>query len=570
MSLLGAPLIVLSKVDVDHELYSKCELDHGGMTALYSTKPSKSQRDTERDLRLILRSGLIALVMACVVLVCLSGRDGLENLFDRWVHEDEYGYGLLVVALVPLLLWWRWDLIVTASGGSKWPGLALLITAQACTLLAVLGESYYIEQIALIVSLLAIGLTVFGIGTLRVFLPLALLLLLTVPLPYTLQAIVTIKLQLLSTNLGVWAIQLVGIPVIADGNIIDLGTFKLQVAEACSGLRYLLPLTCISFILAYLYKAPFWKKAIVVVSAAPITVLINSFRIAAVAVLVDKFGTQMAEGFLHQFEGWVVFLIGALCLGVEILALEKFRWSSIHIESILDRPATSKGPAKPINISPNAIITATLTVLVCAGTLAATNTITSALESAPMPYRSSFAEFPRQIDDWTGREGRLEPEILSMLKPTDYYVGDFKRALGPPVDLFVVYYSSLSRGAAIHSPRVCLPGSGWEFASFEERPFSEIKAGTTGTYNRVVIQKGEQKALMYYWFQQRERRTANEFSMKYYLLVDSFKKSRKDGALVRLYTPILSPSEGGELQADAHLRTFAAAMLPRMTKYLPQ
>ena len=93
-------------------------------------------------------------------------------------------------------------------------------------------------------------------------------------------------------------IQLFGIPVYVEGNIIDLGVYKLQVAEACSGLRYLLPLTCISVLVAYLYKAPFWKKALLVVSAAPLTVLINSFRIAITAVLVNSFGISMAEGFL--------------------------------------------------------------------------------------------------------------------------------------------------------------------------------------------------------------------------------------------------------------------------------
>ena len=184
-----------------------------------------------------------------------------------------------------------------------------------------------------------------------VFAPLAVLLLLTIPLPYTLQAIVTVKLQLLSTQIGEAAIRLFGIPVFVEGNVIDLGQYKLQVAEACSGLRYLLPLTAISFILAYLYKAPFWKKAILVASAAPITILINSFRIAVIAVLVDNFGTQMAEGFLHQFEGWVVFIFGALLLGLEMLALERFRFANVNVDLVLGSRIAASGVAKPISFS---------------------------------------------------------------------------------------------------------------------------------------------------------------------------------------------------------------------------
>jgi len=539
------------------------------MTSLYSTGPSDGLHDADNWPPLLTpRLWVVGFMIVSLILVCLAGRDGLWNLYGRWTHEDEYGYGFLTVALVPLLLWRRWRLIVAASAGTKWPGLAIVITAQLCTVLAALGESYYIEQVALIVSLLGIGLAVFGTGAFRIFMPLTLLLLLTIPLPYTLQAILTIKLQMLSTNLGVALIQLVGLPVYVEGNIVDLGTYKIQVAEACSGLRYLLPLTCISFIVAYLYKAPFWKKIVVVVSAAPITILINSFRIAAVAVLVGYFGSQMAEGFLHQFEGWVVFIIGTLFLGLEIVALERFRWSKVEMESIMDRPVTSEHVADPFKISLPLI----LTVLVCVGTLGVTTLIASEYRSTPNPVRESFAEFPPRIDRWTAQRGQLGPGIVDTLKATDYYIGDFVETSGSPsVNLFVAYYDSLSKGAAIHSPRVCLPGSGWEFAWFEERDFSELATGVPGTYNYVLVQKGEQKILMYYWFQQRERRTANEFRMKYNLLVDSLSRSRRDGALVRLSTAIVATAgEKGEVEAKARLRALAHAALPKLSSYLPQ
>jgi len=442
-----------------------------------------------------------------------------------------------------------------------------VVVAQLFGVLGTLGESYFIEQVAFVFTLLGLAMVAFGTGPVRVFIPLAIILLLTIPMPYTLQAIVTLKLQLLSTNLGVAAIRLLQIPVFADGNIIDLGSYKLLVAEACSGLRYLLPLTCISFILAYLYQAPLWKRAIVVASAPLITVLINSFRIAVIAVLVNKFGLQMAEGFLHQFEGWVIFLLGALLLGVEILVLEGFRLSKVRVDTLLGGPIASRPVAARASL--NGIAVATLLTLAAA--LAITTSIAWAQAHAPTPVRQTFASFPHQIRDWSGHEGKIDPTTLSVLNATDYYIGDFSEAATrTPVNLFVAYYDSLSKGAAIHSPRVCLPGNGWEFVSFEERDFGELAPETYGTFNRVVVQKGMQKILMYYWFQQRERRTANEFSMKYYLLVDSLKKSRKDGALVRIYTPILTGGDIGTSEAEARLRAFADIIIPKMSSYLPQ
>ena len=499
------------------------------------------------------------LAIICLALICFSARDGLVNLYDRWMYEEEYGYGFLIAAIVPLLLWRKWPNILT-SKGSKWPGFAIVLVAQLCTILAAAGESYYLEQLSFVVSLAGLALAIFGFGANRSVLPIAFLLLLTIPLPYTLQAMLTIKLQLVSTQLGVMIIQLLGIPVYVEGNIIDLGSYKLQVAEACSGLRYLLPLTCIAYLIAYLYKAPLWKKSVVVFSALPLTIILNSFRIAVTAVLVAHFGSKMAEGFLHEFEGWVVFLVGVFLLGSLIWALQGFRWSNVEIEQLIGRTARSEGAYSTVAAS----LPLLLSVFVCVGTFAATSSVAAAYNSTGRPSRISFDAFPEKIDQWRGHPTDLDDGTLDALKATDYYSGDFVEAPNAPaVDLFVAYYDFLAKGAAIHSPKVCLPGSGWEFATFEERNFSELVNGVPGTYNSTVIQKGEQKILMYYWYQQRERRTANEFSMKYYLLVDNLFKSRKDGALVRLYTPILaSAGDKGEEQAASRLRAFA-----QTTKY---
>ena len=99
--------------------------------------------------------------------------------------------------------------------------------------------------------------------------------------------------------------------------------------------------------------------------------------------------------------------------------------------------------------------------------------------------------------------------------------------------------------------------------------FQELQPGKSGTFNRTIIQKGDQKIIMYYWFQQRERRTADEFRMKYYLLIDSLFKNRKDGGLMRIYTPI-APNSTGVAEADDRLRAFARAALPTLQSYFPQ
>jgi exosortase D (VPLPA-CTERM-specific) len=515
-------------------------------------------------------SWCVALVsIVSLTLAFLTARDGLADLYRRWRFEEEYGHGFLVVGLVAFILWKRRDALRAASAGPGWPGLALVIAAQLGGLLGVLAESYYVEQISLVLTMLGLMLALFGARSLRTFLPLAILLMLTIPLPYTLQAMGTVKLQLLSTDIGVFLIRLVGIPVFVEGNIIDLGEHKLHVAEACSGLRYLLPLTCIGFLFAYLYHAPYWKKAIVLASAPVITLLINGFRIAVSAVLVDNFGIAMAEGFMHQAEGWIVFLLGTFLLFVVVLVLERFRTANINLDSIWESPSASNSvAARPLSLNGNAVAA----LLVCASALGAASAIAASHELTPDPVRQDFSSFPRQIANWKGHETLLDAEMVNALKATDYYSGSFARSSSRDaveVGLFVGYYASLSKGGAIHSPRVCLPSSGWEFSSIEQRSFGELAPGTPGSYNRIVIQKGEQRVLMYYWIQQRERRTASEFSAKYYLLRDNLLEGRRDGALVRFHTPVTIPGERGLAEADARLRAFSKSALPELNGYLP-
>ena len=129
------------------------------MTALNSTLATEGLRKADHRRPLVpSRFWVAGFLTVCFVLVCLSSRDGLQNLYGRWRYEDEYGYGFLIAALLPLLLWRRWPHIVDASGGSRWFGLAILIVAQLCAVIGALGKSYYVEQLALIVSLLGSSL----------------------------------------------------------------------------------------------------------------------------------------------------------------------------------------------------------------------------------------------------------------------------------------------------------------------------------------------------------------------------------------------------------------------------
>ena len=121
---------------------------------------------------------------------------------------------------------------------------------------------------------------------------------------------------------------------------------KLQVVDACSGLRYLFPLASLSFLCAYLFKGSFWQKTLIFLSFAPLTIFMNSFRIGVIGVLVDNWGKEMAEGFLHDFEGWVIFLLCMVLLFVQMWLFSRLNGRKVPLNELALIPSEWSGNAK--------------------------------------------------------------------------------------------------------------------------------------------------------------------------------------------------------------------------------
>jgi exosortase D (VPLPA-CTERM-specific) len=356
-----------------------------------------------------------------------------------------------------------------------------------------------------------------------------------------------------------------------EGNVIDLGPIQLQVVEACSGIRYLFPLMALTLLCAYLYRESLWKRVLLVLSSIPISILLNGFRIGAIGVLVETYGGSAAEGFGHFFEGWVFFVasLGLLCAEMWVLARVGSNATRRPFAQLIGPPAAGFS-APPLAVHRSAALVSPAPIL--AGgvllILAAVVAPSVAPHDFPPPARQSFLDFPSQLGAWQGVSSAMERQYLDALQLDDYVLADYSAAEKIPVNVYVAYYQSPKKGLSSHSPRQCIPGGGWEITSFETvrldhtsgiAPFLDV--------NRVAIQKGGQKQIVYYWFKQRDRWITSEYLVKFFLFWDSLTRHRADGALVRLVSSVYAGET--EAIADGRLQKMAGLVTPLLGHYVP-
>ena len=494
---------------------------------------------------------------------------GGEALLLAW-SKPEYSHGPLIPVL-SLLLFLRQLKEVPVREGEipgRWPGVAVMAFAVVFGLLGNLARIPDVTAYAIIVWVWGVLLVSFGWRTGLLLWPPVLHLVYMLPLPDTFYYKLSTYLQFVSSELGVTFLHWLDVSVYLEGNIIDLGVYKLHVAEACSGLRYLFPILSFSYIFAVLYRGPMWHKAVLLVSAAPITVLMNSVRIAIAGVLVNVYGVEWVEGFTHFFEGWVIFLSCVLILFAIAWGLLFLRRDRLSLVDALDLDTSGLGAqAMRIRlIRPSRALIAGALLMVAAA---------AAWELAPerataTSDRDPFALFPSSLGDWRASPPELlDTEVERVLGADDYHQVTLTAAdAAVPVGLFMAWYQDQSQGG-VHSPEICLPGSGWEIAWLERTDIAD-EIGYAGEFNlnRAIIQKGQTRMLVYYWFEQKGRKVAWDIAAKFHLLVDGIATGQTDGAIVRL-TTLIAPGES-DATAEARLQEVLKEVMEPLPRFIPQ
>ena len=304
----------------------------------------------------------------------------LAKLSRDWWTDENYSHGLLVPFIIGYILWIQRDKLAAEPAR---PSVLLGGLAVAFSLFAlwtgVAGAELYTQRMSLVLLIAGTVVYFLGLGFLRLLLVPLGLLILAIPIPAIIFNKIAFPLQLFASRCAVWSMSMLGIPVLRQGNVIELkplnsfDTKKLEVVEACSGIRSLMTLMTLAVVFAYftyprsndshgprgkfgwLRSFGFWRTLIIIASAVPIAILTNASRVSGTGILSHYYGTGVADGFFHSFSGWAIYVVAFLLLFLVGWIVDRFRPRTV---------------GKPDEKSPreHATVASTTTVLPAEGT----------------------------------------------------------------------------------------------------------------------------------------------------------------------------------------------------------
>jgi exosortase D (VPLPA-CTERM-specific) len=484
----------------------------------------------------------------------------LNPLLVHW-NQQEYSHAWFILPLAMLIFIQR--LRTVQPGGYRVPGALAAMFSVVIMLFAWATSSWIACIYGAIFGIIGFVWSSLGTKAMKTLGGPLVYLFFMVPFPTAAYLSISAEMQLLSSKLGMSLISLFHVPALLDGNVIILSSARLEVAEACNGLRYLFPLVSFAYLIAMLVNDRLWKKALVVFSSIPIAIVLNAGRIAMIAVLLERFDIDTSTGSAHAFEGFAIFSLCIALLFLEVWCLLGIgtRPGRFVVSDLLMLNRSTFRQLSSWPVSRTSLLAGTV-LLVGTGVVASLPVRTEIV-----PQRQPLALFPLDFAGWHGIPQTLDSESLNALELTDYLLADYTNKAGAnvPLNFYIAYYASQRAGVRAHSPQLCIPGEGWNIVG-QSIVTMPLTSGDSINANRVVIEKRGERQIVYYWFEERGRHIAEEGALKYYALRDALVDSRTDGALIRIVAPVYGEDE---TTADAAAEKLVADTSLLLQTYLP-
>ena len=478
----------------------------------------------------------------------------LKDLVSDWWNDPDYTHGFLVPIVVACVLWTQRRRYAAIPLKPALSGLPIILAGLALRVAGTMAADYFTTRFSLCILLTGVVVYLAGWRMLRAMLfPLGYLVLM-IPLPGILYNQLTFPMQLIASRIASQFIELIGIPVFREGNILHVPHFAVEVAQACSGIRSFFSLLALALGYSYFADRRPWIRFALVVVMIPIAILTNAVRVTASTLMGYWFGVQWAEGFTHLFSGWLIYLV-SLALMFLAHALIKKAAGADTSRPVAHPAAGQLQPAAPSQ--PRVFVTAALVLGTALYLYGATG-------SLPVPSHRPLSELASQIGSFRGVELPLTQRIVDAAGMDDYVNRRYSDGAGNWLDLYIGYYRSQRTGDLIHSPRNCLPAGGWEQKRTGYAKV-DIPGGAPLVVNDFLIVKGLERQVVLYWYQGRGRAVASEYESKLWMMSDALTRHRSDGALVRLAMHI----PDNEAATRARAVKFVQDLYPRLNNFIP-
>jgi exosortase len=247
-------------------------------------------------------------------LLILSSFPILKYLVQTWAGDEDFTHGFLVAPVAAWIAWQRREQILSMQLKPAWWGLGIMAWGAAQAYVGTLGAELFLQRSSVLILLVGILLVTGGTALVRELSFPLLLLPFMIPLPTVIYNKITFPLQLFASWVAEGTLNFLGYPVLRDGNILELASQKLSVAEACSGIRSLMSLSFLSLVYAYFFDSRVWMRWVLFAATIPIAIMANAGRVTITGIL-SEINPELARGFFHEMEGYVIFIIAAVMLG---------------------------------------------------------------------------------------------------------------------------------------------------------------------------------------------------------------------------------------------------------------
>jgi len=492
----------------------------------------------------------------------------LSRLLVQWRQDENFQHGWIVPLFSAFVIWQERKRLARIPRRASWLGLVPMIGAIVLLITGQLGVELYFQRTSLLFLIASAVILFAGWVFFRALLFPWAFLFLMIPIPAILLNHITFPLQILASQVAASILPVFGVPVLRLGNVMILANQQLNVADACSGIRSLMSLGTLAIIYGYLVERRIWFRWLLLFASVPIAIAANSLRVVSTGLMVQYWSPEASEGRFHSAWGLFVFIISLLMLyGLHVLISRIFPdrgrdslpvdQGKVHARvDVAQRPDTANDSTVRFALS-------TLLIVSAGVFLQAHN------RGDIFPPRIPLRSFPEQIGTWQGADQELPEDQFKILGYPEYVLLNYVDPgdIQPKINLFIAYYKTQRNGETTHSPQNCMPGNGLTPIEITRVMLSMV-GHEPFPVNRYVVARGDDRSLVLYWFWAHNRGVASEYWNKYYLVRDSIRTNRSDGALVRFFSPML-PGESAEA-AQQRITPLVNSVLPMLNDYIPR